>query len=193
MNLTKKEHLSSLRQSIREAKATGDNAQLNALTQVLSFWKEKSSVLQLAALLTPLYDRVIHFFVADAFAHAKDATVVPLLLAAARAPENINYRATFIWPCIKYDCTEYLDFFIDFLLQYDDPDEATLACVYVIKAMKGPFEPKQVKASITALLQRNSNLTTHDLALQDEVFTVQAAYALLDKYFAQIDSKWKDS
>ncbi|WP_126546988.1 hypothetical protein [Hymenobacter amundsenii] len=60
----------------------------------------------------------------------------------------------------------------------------------VIEAMKGPFAPVAVKRAIAQLLRPTQTLLAGDT--QAELFRVQAAYALLDTYFGQVDRDWKN-
>ena len=110
---------------------------------------------------------------------------------AAIAPDNNNYNSTFIWPCAKYDCTKYLNFFVNYISKNDEPNEAMLACVDVIEEMKGPFEPNSLKRNVRTLLSSNKASVRDEFRALRELLRTQAAYALLDKYFGQVDKECK--
>ncbi|TGE22409.1 hypothetical protein E5K00_19405 [Hymenobacter aquaticus] len=192
MNLSKTAHLTHLRASIAQAASAGNTERQQILKALLSCWNKKGSFLSFAPFLEDDTDRVVQWFVADAFAYAKDEQVVELLMKAAVASINQNYRSTLIWPCIRYDCTKHLEFFTEFILRCSDPGEAMLAGVFVIEAMQGPFEPHTLKQTVHKLLTQDNPATDAAGKLQHEVFRVQAAHALLNKYFGQIDKDWNE-
>ena len=113
-------------------------------------------------------------------------------MKAALAPENENYNSVYFWNCSEYDCTAHLNFFVKFLLESKDPGESMVACMTVIEEMQGPFDSEVVTKVIPKLLLRKRSHLEPKLQKQDELFTIQAAYALLDKYFSQVDAIWKD-
>ncbi|RFP64333.1 hypothetical protein D0N36_14860 [Hymenobacter lapidiphilus] len=67
-----------------------------------------------------------------------------------------------------------------------------VACMTVIEEMQGPFGSEVVTKVIPKLLRRKRSHLEPELQKQDELFTIQAAYTLLDKYFSQVDTIWKD-
>ncbi|OUJ70010.1 hypothetical protein [Hymenobacter crusticola] len=134
---------------------------------------------------------VTKHYIAEAFGAAQDPRVVPVLIRAAKLPLNQDYNATYFWACEHYDCSAYLPFFVQFLLQSQDAGEAMMACVAVIEAMKGPFTSPLVKRAITKLLQERRPAMVGELQAQHALFRTQAAYALLDTYFDQVNQAWK--
>ncbi|GAA3917972.1 hypothetical protein [Hymenobacter algoricola] len=192
MNLSKKAHLADLRSDIAQAAASGNAERQKTLRALLSCWNRKESFLPFAPLLEDGTDRDVQYFVADAFAYAKDEQVLVPLMQAAVAPVNHNYSSTLIWPCGKYDCTKHLAFFVDFMLRCADPGEAMWACVDVIEAMRGPFEPTYLKHTVHRLLTEENPATEADMRVQHEVFRVQAASALLDRYYVQVHKQWDE-
>lgn len=191
MNLSKKAHLTDLRESIAQAALTGNTAQHDILLPLLECWKKQQSFRSFAPLLEDSSDRVVHFFVADAFAFANDEKLLKPLMKAAVAPVNRNYSATYIWPCGKYDCTKHLSFFVNFMTKCVDPGEAMVACLEVFEAMNGPFKPNNLKANVRRLLMQSNPALEDSLEAQHELFRTQAAYTLLDKYYSQIDAEWR--
>jgi hypothetical protein len=190
MNLSKKAHLADLNESIKQAAAKGGTERHRTLAALLECWRKKQSFLPFAPLLQDTTDRDVQFFVADAFAYANDEKVIKPLMKAAVSPANEGYRSTYIWPCGKYDCTKHLSFFVNFMVKCVDPGEAMLACVDVIEAMKGPFKSNNLKANVRRLLGQENRAVEADMRVQHELFRMQAAYALLDKYYSQVDEEW---
>ncbi|WP_229728822.1 hypothetical protein [Hymenobacter glacieicola] len=76
------------------------------------------------------------------------------------------------------------------MLRCIDPGEAMLACVDVIEAMQGPFEPQSLKRNVCRLLNHHHPVVDSSMQLQHELFRTQAAYTLLGKYFTQVDKQW---
>lgn len=191
MNLTKKAHLSELRKYITTSTRDRLIDRHRVLKSILDCWKKKQSLLHFAYFLEDKSDRVVQSFVAEAFAYANDERVLKHLMNAAIAPDNNNYNSTFIWPCAKYDCTKYLNFFVNYISKNDEPNEAMLACVDVIEEMKGPFEPNSLKRNVRTLLSSNKASVRDEFRALRELLRTQAAYALLDKYFGQVDKECK--
>jgi hypothetical protein len=191
MNLSKKSHLTELRKSIKQAASEGKFERYQTLVSLLNCWKQGGDFLVFAPILGDGTDREVQYLVADAFAYANNESLLPLLMKSAVAPINELYRSTLIWPCGRYDCTRHLDFFVGLLLKCTDPGEAMVACVDVIEAMRGPFEPNIVKRNVRRLLTKNNPATNKAMKVQLELFRTQAAYALLDKYYTQVDKQWK--
>jgi len=193
MSNKKQTPLQQIRQSLHKANAESNVALAEELQQILQALQHPwpKALPLLSKLLLKSSNQVTKHHVADIFGLAKDPRVLKLLMRAATAPENSNHSSNFLWPCAAYDCTAHLTFFVRFLLQRQDPGEAMVACLDVIEEMKGPFDAVIVKRCINKLLQRNRNAIPPAWQLQDEVITTQAAYALLDKYFEQIDTAWK--
>jgi hypothetical protein len=140
----------------------------------------------LIKLLKPSTTQIAKHFIATLLGGAREERVIRPLMQAAIAPENENYSSNFLWPLEKYDCTNHLDFFVNFMLKSDDPGEAVLACSYVIEAMKGPFKPATVKRNIRKLLGKSKAQTEPDMELMAEHFRMSAADALMSKYFLQV-------
>ncbi|MGY3088746.1 hypothetical protein ACVWYF_001786 [Hymenobacter sp. UYAg731] len=144
------------------------------------------AIAELIKLLKSSLQRETQWFIGKVFSTAKDERVIKPLIRAAQAPENENYSSNFIWPLEKYDCTRYLDFFVKFMLESEDPNESVLACSYVIEAMKGPFKPIVVKKNIRKLLGKSKPQAEPDMELMAEHFRMSAADALMSKYFLQV-------
>ena len=191
MNLSKKAHLSELREYINSSAKDGLTDRHRVLKEILDCWNKKQSLLRFACFLEEDSDRVVQSFVAEAFAYANDTKVLRHLMKAAIAPNNSNYNSTFIWPCANYDCTKHLKFFINYISKNNDPSEAMLACVEVIKEMKGPFEPNSLKKNVRTLLSSNKASVHDEFRALRELLRTQAAYALLDKYFDQVNKECK--
>jgi hypothetical protein len=193
MPTKKSTNLQELRRLFRQAKAEGNEELLAELELILTALHKPRQVGIgiLANLLNKATSHVTKHYIAGVLGAAKDVRVLKFLIRAATQPENRGYTANYFWACAHYDCTSYLPFFVRFLLECEDPGEAMVACVAVIEAMEGPFIPAVVKRFIAKLLQRKQPLLPSDLQLQSEVFIIQAGYALLDKYFDQVDKEWK--
>ena len=189
----KQTNIQRLQNLLRRAKKDKDVVLESELQQVLIALQQPrpKALRALAKLLTSSTNHVTKHYIAGVLGSAQEPTVIKSLIRAAKATENQGYTAPYFWACTHYDCTEHINFFVQFLLKSQDPGEAAVACVNVIEEMKGPFDAKSIKRNISRLLQRNPKRVEADLQLQDEVFTIQAAYALLDKYFDQIDKEWK--
>ena len=189
----KKTILQQLKSSIGEAKAEKDVVLQEELQQITAAIQQPwtNTLRALSKLLQQANSHVTKHYIAEIFGEANDLKVLKPLMHAALAPENENYNASYFWACSKYDCSAYISFFVKYLLKSQDPGESMLACVTVIEEMQGPFETDTINRSITKLLQRNRGIIPTELQGMDELFTVQAAYALLDKYFDQIDAIWK--
>jgi hypothetical protein len=120
------------------------SAELEAVRNTIEQPRHKA-ITGLIKLLKPSTTQVAKHFIATLLGGAKDERVIRPLMRAANDRDNENYSSNFIWPLEKYDCTKYLDFFVDFMLKSDDPNEAVLACFYVIEAMKGHLDRQPSK------------------------------------------------
>ncbi|OUJ68304.1 hypothetical protein [Hymenobacter crusticola] len=181
--------LQLLRRSLRQAKAAHDMVLWEELQQVQHAWQQPFP--RLTRLLQQASSHQTKHYIAEAFALAQDPRAVPVLIRAAKQPENSADNAPYFWACEHYDCSAYLSFFVQFLLQCQDPGEAMLACVAVIEAMPGPFAPPVIKRAITRLLLGKRPVVMPELQVQHELFLAQASYALADAYFEQVDQAWK--
>ncbi len=181
-------HGEQLRKMRKEAEP---NSVLSAELETVRINLEKPrrhAITGLIRLLKTSLHQDTKWFIGRVFGAAKDERVIRPLMRAALAPENENYNSNFIWPLENYDCTQYLNFFVQFMLKCEDPGEAMLACSYVISAMKGPFNPSVVKKNIRKLLGRSILPADSDpqMALQSEHFKMSAADDLMSKYFLQV-------
>ena len=185
--------LRQLRRSLRQAQGADNPLLVAELQQVLVTWQQPwvHAFPQFTRLLQRATSHITKHYIAEAFGAAQDPRVVPVLIRAAKQPENSEYNAPYFWACEHYDCSAYLPFFVRFLLQSQDPGEAMVACAAVIEAMKGPFAPPLVKRAITKLLQGRRPAIVAELQVQHEVFMTQAACALLDTYLDQVNEAWK--
>ena len=189
----KKTLLQQLRQSVSEAKVENDLALQKELQQVAEAIKQPwtDAFRVLSVLLQNAKSHVTKHYIADIFGQARDSRVLKPLMQAALVPENANYNSVYFWNCSEYDCTAHINFFVKFLLESEDPGESMVACMKVIETMQGPFKSAIVIRNITKLLGRNRSHLEPEFQKQDELFTVQAAYALTGEYFNQIDAYWK--
>ena len=185
--------LQQLKISLSKARAENDVMLYGELKQVHSAIQQPWSITftALTKLLKSANSQVTKHYIADVFGASKDPRVLKPLMFAAKAADNKNYSANFLFPCAEYDCTAYVNFFVQFLLQCQEPDESMVSCVAVIEEMQGPFEANTIKRNVAKLLGRNRSKISTEFQIQDEVLTIQVGYALLDKYFGQIDKKWK--
>ncbi|WP_135399204.1 hypothetical protein [Hymenobacter metallicola] len=133
--------------------------------------------------------RITQAFVAEVLGAAGDKRVLKPLMRAVAHPANVRYTSQLLWACSRYDCSAHLAFFVRFLLTRAEADEGMMWAMAVIENMKGPFAPAAVKRAIAQLLRPKQQLLSADT--QAELFRVQAAYALLDRYFGQVDQDWK--
>lgn len=164
-------------------------AELSAV-QVAIIKPRRQGVTDLIKLLKSSTQRETQWFIGKVFGTAKDERVIRPLMKAAQDPANENYQTRFLWPLEHYDCTQHLNFFVDFMLKCEDPSESMLACFYVIAAMKGPFEATVVKRNIRKLLRPTPPLPEQDMALQSEHFKMSAADYLMSAYFLQIGRQY---
>ena len=190
----KRTTLQQLKDSLKKAAQENDVVLQAELKQILvtlqQSWHHAFKVQ--ADLLRNATSHITKHFIADIFGAAKDSKVLKPLMKAALAPENENHNSVYFWNCSKYDCTAHLKFFVKFLLDSEDPGESMVACMTVIEEMQGPFNYQVVTKVIPRLLRRIRSHLEAELQKQDELFTIQAAYALLDKYFSQVDAIWKN-
>ncbi|ALW85920.1 hypothetical protein AUC43_12930 [Hymenobacter sedentarius] len=182
--------LQELRAAIDKANAEGKDVLAAELSQIRHAVRGKTSPLALVPLLDTATSQITKSFVSIVLGAAKDVRVLKPLMRAAVNPANTNYAAWYLWACARYDCSAYLSFFVRFLLTCPEANEAMLSASEVIKAMKGPFAPAAVKGAIARLLR--PKLRLEELESQAEFFRVQAAYALLDTYYDQVDHEWKN-
>ena len=150
------------------------------------------TVAKLLALLKQASGHVTTHYLAQLLGMARDPRVLRPLMRAAVNPANAGYNARYLWACAEYDCSTHLPFFVRFLLTHPEADESMLAAVTAIEAMKGPFAPAAVKKAIIRLLDaKRRAVAAPSEPLLTELFLVQAAYALLDKYFDRVDQDVK--
>jgi hypothetical protein len=181
--------LQQLRTSLDNANAEGNDALAAELSQVRHAVQRKSSPLDLVPLLDTATSPITKSFIAEIMGVASDARVLKPLMQAAASPANVRYTSWFLLACARYDCSAYLPFFVRFLLTRVEADEGMLSALEVIQGMKGPFEPATVKGAVARLLRPKQQLLALDK--QAELFRVQAAHALLDTYFDQVNHDWK--
>ncbi|OON69667.1 hypothetical protein [Hymenobacter sp. CRA2] len=195
--MTKKRltHRQRAQQYLREAQAAGNTALAGEFVQVLHELeqprKQAVGLLMKRLAATPHFET--KYFISRVFETVKDERVLRPLMRAIADPANVGYTANFIWACSAYDCTRHLQFFVRLLLRSTDPGEPVVACLDVLDNMQGPFEPAVLKRGVAQLLRRNGPQLVPDATLHplDELFTTQAAYILLDKYFTQVDQTYK--
>jgi hypothetical protein len=178
-----------LRTSLGKAHVEGNDALAAELSQVQHAVQRKSSPLDLVPLLDTATSQITKSFIAEMMGAAGDARVLKPLMRAAASPVNVRHTSWFILACARYDCSAYLTFFVQFLLTRREADEGMLSALEVIQGMKGPFEPAAVKRAIARLLRPKQPSLALDK--QAELFRVQAAHALLNTYFDQVDHEWK--
>lgn len=150
----------------------------------------EKSVPELIKLLKVATTQVAKHFIAAVLGSTKDPRAIRPLMQAAVSPSNENYSSNFLWPLEKFDCTKHLDFFVNFMLDRDDPGEAMLACGYVIAAMKGPFGAQKVKRNIRKLLAAKPIRAESGMQLQAEHFRMGAAGHLMEQYFLQVSKEY---
>jgi hypothetical protein len=184
--------LQELRIALDQANAEGNDALAAELSQIRHAVQGKTSPLTLVPLLDTAASQITKSFVAEVLGAAGDVRVLKPLMRAAVNPANTNYTARYLLACARYDCSAHLAFFVRFLLTRPEADESMLSAMEVIEAMKGPFAPVAVKGAITRLLHPKGQARALANDSQAELFRVQAAYALLDKYFDQVDQAWKN-
>lgn len=182
--------LQELRTALAQAHAEGNDALAAELYQVRQTVQRKSSPLELVPLLDTATSQITKSFIAEVMGAAGDTRALKPLMRAVSHPANVHYTSWFLLACARYDCSAHLAFFVRFLLTRAEADEGMLCAMEVIEAMKGPFEPTAVKSAIARLLRPKQPLLASDK--QAELFRVQAAYALLDTYFNQVDQDWKN-
>ena len=182
-----------LRKMIKEAEP---NSVLSAELEAVRISIEKSkrqAITELIRLLKSSTHQDTKWFIARVLGTAKDERVIRPLMRAVQAPENKNYHSNFIWPLAKYDCTKHLDFFVNFMVRCDGPDESMMSCIPVIKSMKGPFEPVSLRKNIRKLLADRIVDADLELQLASEAFKVDAADSLMAIYFNYYyKAYWKD-
>jgi len=96
--------------------------------------------------------RETQWFIGKVFSTAKDERVIRPLMRAMKAPQNSTHTCNFLWPLESYGCIKHLSFFVDTFLKHNDAGEAVWACIEIIRAMKGPFEPSVARKNIRKLL-----------------------------------------
>ena len=175
-----------LRKRLKEVEPDSVLHQELVIVQVNIEKPREKAVPELIRLLKVLTTQEAKHFIAAALGLAKDSRVIRPLMQAVSALENENYSSNFLWPLEKYDCTKHLNFFVNFMIDHDAPNEAMLACSYVIAAMQGPFEPRSVKRNISKLLSANPIQDEPDMQLQAEHFRMGAADHLMERYFLQV-------
>lgn len=190
MPARKPTRLQELRTAIDRATAEGNDALAAELSQVRHAVRTKADPLALVPLLEASTSYITKAFVAEVLGAAGDVRVLKPLMRAAAHPANVRHTSWFLLACARYDCSAHLAFFVRFLLTRAEADEGMLSAMEVIEAMNGPFAPAAVKRAIAQLLRPTHPLLAGDT--QAELFRVQAAYALLDTYFGQVDHDWKN-
>jgi hypothetical protein len=182
--------LQELRTALDQANAEGNAALAAELLQVRHAVQGKTSALSLVPLLDTATSQLTKSFVAEVLGAAGDVRVLKPLMRAVAHPANVRYTSGYLLACARYDCSAHLAFFVRFLVTRPDADEGMLSAMEIIEALKGPFAPAVVKGAIARLLRPKQPLLAEDK--QAELLRVQAAYALLDTYFDQVDQDWKN-
>ena len=172
------------------ATAEGNEALAAELNLVRHAVQTKADLLTLVPLLKTATNQITHSFVAEVLGAAGDVRVIKPLMKAAAHPANTHHTSWYLLACARYDCSAHLAFFVRFFLTRPEADEGILCAVEVIEAMKGTFVPGAFKGAIARLLRPTQPLLAGDR--QAESFRVQAAYALRNTYFDQVDHDWKN-
>ncbi|GAA4045556.1 hypothetical protein GCM10022409_34490 [Hymenobacter glaciei] len=178
--LTRRQELQNLLQE-----AESDSilvAELEAVQVCLNKPKHKA-VGALLRMLCPSLRRTTKWFITKVLESIKDERIIRPMMRAAQAPENAEVRSYFLWPLIKYDCTKHLAYFVNFIVKIEDPGEAMMICIMIIRAMKGPFEPELARKSIRKLLAETKRPADMEMKVQTEAFRLEAADFIMAKYF----------
>jgi hypothetical protein len=182
-----------LQQMLQEAAPTTIlHAELTAVQVVVN--KPREQVVKgLLKILKPTLHQDTKWFIGMVLEKYMDESMVGPLIKAANAPGNAKCSGFFLSPLIKYDCTKHLSTVVNIMLKCDGADENMLTCIPVIQAMKGPFEPVELRRNIRKLLGKGSAQPDSELQLAAEAFKAQAADFLMAKYFNHyFKVYWKD-
>jgi hypothetical protein len=182
-----------MREMIKESEpGSALRTELEAVQQCLEKPKHQA-VTALLKLLKPALHNETKWFIAKVLESIKDERIIRPMMQALQAPENANRSSYFLWPLIKYDCTKYLWFFVNFITKLEKPDEGMMVAIMVIRAMKGPFDPVVARKCIRALLAEVKTPMTVGWKEQTEALRLEAADHIMAKYFNEMGKQfWKE-
>ncbi|MFD1468227.1 hypothetical protein ACFQ48_08330 [Hymenobacter caeli] len=178
-------HREQLRKMIKAAEPGSILSNELAAVQAIILKPKYRATTELLNLLKPVLQQETKWFITTIFESVRDERIIRPLMRAMQAPENTKCRSFFLWPLIKYDCTKHLKFFVNFIDKLDEPGEAMMVSIEVIRAMKGPFEPILARKSIRKLLAETTVLMDAETKMQTEAFRLEAADFIMAKYFNQ--------
>lgn len=144
---------------------------------------KKQAVTALLQLLKPTLHQETKWFITKVLESIGDERIIKPMMKAAQAPENSKVSSLFLWPLTKYDCTKHLAYFVNHIVKLEEPGEAMMVCIMIIRAMKGPFEPALARKSIRKLLAETKVPADDETKLQTEAFRLEAADFIMAKYF----------
>ncbi|MET4073852.1 hypothetical protein [Hymenobacter sp. UYCo722] len=183
MSKRKLTHSQELRKLLQEAESDSVLVtELEAVQKCLNKPK-KAGVPALLKVLKPSLHRTTKCFITKVLESLRDERIIRPMMMAVRAPENVKIRSYFLWPLVKYDCTKHLSYFVEIIVKLEEPGEAMMVCIMIIRAMKGPFEPEMARKSIRKLLAETNRDVDLELKLQTEAFRLEAADFIMAKYF----------
>lgn len=176
-------HRERLRKMINEAESNSVLSNELAAVQAIILKPRRQATTELLNFLNPALQQETKWFITMVFESVRDERIIRPLMRAAQAPENAKCKSYFLWPLTKYDCTKHLSFFVNFIAKLDEPGEAMMVSIEVIRAMKGPFEPVLARKSIRKLLAEIKVPMDAETKLQTEAFRLEAADFIMAKYF----------
>ena len=151
------------------------------------------AVAALIKLLKTSSERETQWLIGKLLGAAKDERVIRPLIRAVQLPANSTHCCNFLWPLENYDCTKHLDTFVKMLLSRDDYDEVVWACIEIIRAMKGPFEPATARKNVRRLLAEPKQSLPEATRIALAAFRLEAAESIMAKYFNNtLKTFWKD-
>ena len=178
-------HREQLRKMIKEAEPGSILSNELMIVQAIIFQPKYQSTTGLLSFLKPALQQETKWFITMILESARDERIIRPLMRAVQAPENANCRSYFLWPLTKYDCTKHLSFFVNFTVKLDEPGEAMMVSIEVIRAMKGPFESVLARKNIRKLLAEIKAPMDVETKLQAEALRLEAADFIMAKYFNQ--------
>ncbi len=119
--------------------------------QILSFFTSSKSFKLLDAIALFLSDSI------------QDKSLNAIIEVVKRL-RGSKHSSTLIFACSEFDCTKYVDLFIDIMIMEDD--HSTLEAAGVIEEMKGPISDEvynEIKNKITYFIDNNRNSVKRDI------------------------------
>lgn len=120
---------------------------------------------QLVAIFNQTADNGVRDKIALIFADLRDESVVPILINKIGEIKFSKHISTLIYACSEYDCAEWIDFFVNLVIDLDD--SSYLEAISVIEEMHSPVKLSDKVICVKHLMEYLSSLDKESEKFKD--------------------------